>query len=291
MALSVAQTNTHPVQNLVDAVLPHLLIAGRYAAKIQSRVGIQEEKGGDTIFHTALSDADLTIQSYFEVVLLSLSQDVAFYPEEYAKSLNVKYFNPESSLEVLLDPIDGTRSYIDGRQEFQVIIAIHDDAEMVGAIVHIPRRGVTYSAVKGQGARKYSNVDLESGTQGSVHVLPKVAPKGAPVLLFNSPELLNTISQARPAKDLLDVYREAPESHNSTDILEGLTPAIVYRHCQAIDGGAIAFIAMEAGAVWSDFNGAPVGSFRSSETRTLSGIVVSLSNEIHQELVAVLARQ
>lgn len=282
------QLNTEAILGLIDAVLPHLLIAGKYASRVQSRVGVQEDKGGATIFHSALSDADLTIQSYFEVVLLSLGEKLSFYPEEHAKSLNVKYFDPQSPLEILLDPIDGTRSYIDGRKEFQIIIAIHDLHEMVGAIVHMPRKGITYTAVKGNGARKFTNADVETGASGTPHILPKTAPKDAPVLLFNSPNILELIRKVRPAKDLLEVYLEAPESHNSTDILEGLTPAIVYRSCQAIDGGAIAFIATEAGAVWSDFNGASVGNFRSSEIRTLPNILVSLSEEINRELVAAL---
>lgn len=281
----------HQVQDIIDYLLPLLDTAGRYAKHIQKRVGVQEDKSGDTAFHQALSDADLTVQSYLEVVLLAQYPEISFFSEEQAKSLNEKYFPKGKELEVLLDPIDGTRCYIDNREHFQIIVSFHDEKELVGTILHMPRLGYTYTAVKNEGAKKYRNDELIAGGKGANYILPKVEDPNSPVLMFNLPTIHSLLSPHVNAKDLVVEYEIEPGKYNSTDIFVGKAKANLHAPCQAIDGAAIALIVQEAGGIISDFDGNAPASYRGCSSRTIPNLLVAANKEVHSQLVSLLAQR
>jgi fructose-1,6-bisphosphatase/inositol monophosphatase family enzyme len=281
----------YQLQDVIEYLLPFLDTAGRYAKQIQKRVGVQEDKSGATTFHQALSDADLTVQSFLEVVLLAKFPDISFFSEEQAKSLNLKYFTSDYELEVLLDPIDGTRCYIDNREHFQIIVSFHDDKELVGTILHMPRLGYTYTAVRNQGVKRYRNEELTTGGKGSQFILPPILEPEAPVLMFNSPKILTLLTPHINAKDIVVEYEANPERYNSTDILEGKSKANLHSPCQAIDGAAIALIVKEAGGVVSDFDGNPPASYRTCLARTIPNLLVAVNEAVHKELLSLLAHR
>lgn len=279
------------LKDVIEYLLPHLAVAGSYAKQIQKRVGIQEDKSGATVFHQALSDADLTVQSFLEVVLLAKFPDISFFSEEQSKSLNEKYFPKDNEIEVLLDPIDGTRCYIDDREHYQIIVSFHDERELVGTILHMPRLGYTYTAIRHKGVVRYRNEELVSGGKGSSYTLPPIATPEAPVLMFNSPKIHALLSPHLNAKDLVVEYGINPERYNSTDILEGKAKANLHSPCQAIDGAAIALIVEEAGGIISDFDGNPPTSYRNCPVRTIPNLLVSANSEVHKELLSLLAER
>ena len=271
--------------DVITYLLPYIVTAGAYSAEIQARVATREAKGGDTIFHHALSDADLSIQAFLEVVLLARFPELCYFSEEQEQSLNKKYFLGSSSIEILLDPIDGTRPYIDGKEFYQIIVTLHDECEIVGSICYMPRRNKCFVASKGEGAYVLSREDIAAGRPGA---RCDVTTGDGPVLLFNSPVLVEKLSKTMVAKDIATAYVEEPGRYHSTDLLEGTACAVVLRSCQAIDGGSLAFIAHESGAVVTDFAGAPVGSYRGSSSRVLSSIVVSVNSAVHKKVLAAL---
>jgi fructose-1,6-bisphosphatase/inositol monophosphatase family enzyme len=273
------------VSALISYLLPHIVTAGAYSAQVQGEVSAHEAKKGATIFHHALSDADLTIQAYFEVVLLARYPELNFFSEEQDKSLNRKYFLGTSNLEVLVDPVDGTRPYIDGRENYQIIVAIHDEREMIGAVCYLPRREKCFVATKGRGAFVLSREEILSGKVGTSL---EVSVSQGPVLVFNSPSLVEKLSPSLDVKDLMVSYLEEPGRHSSTDLLDGLASAVVHETCQAIDGGALAFIAQEAGAIVSSFTGEPVGSYRVRDSRTQPHVVVAATDLVYQKVLAAL---
>lgn len=54
----------------------------------------------------------------------------------------------------IVDPIDGTRSFIAGEEGFSIALAVAERGRVVSAVVHLPARGETFEATIGQGARK-----------------------------------------------------------------------------------------------------------------------------------------
>ncbi len=275
---------THP-REILWYLLPFIATAGTYSRRVQDRVGSHAEKHGETAFHHALSDADLTVQSYLEVALLARFPEVSFFSEEQAQSLNVKYFPTEAPLEVLLDPIDGTRAYIDNREHYQIIVTVHDKEQIVGALCYMPRLDRCYIAVRGEGTRLLTCGEAAGAEPGQVLKLMQLA---GPVLLFNSPALVKLLSPRFDVRDLVSSYIEEPGKHNSTDVLVGKAVATLHAPCQAIDGGAIAFIVEQAGGIVTDFDGNPTASYRLVQSRTLPEVVVAANQEIHTQLLAAL---
>ena len=57
-----------------------------------------------------------------------------------------------SGVRWIIDPIDGTVNYLYDLPDWAVSIAAEIDGEVVAGVVEIPRRGETYTAVRGEGA-------------------------------------------------------------------------------------------------------------------------------------------
>ena len=271
--------------DVIDYLLPYVVTAGAYSSEIQSRVAVQGAKGGATIFHHALSDADLSIQSYLEVVLLARFPELSYFSEEQEQSLNKQYFLGSSRLEILLDPIDGTRPYIDKSEFYQIIITLHDEHEIVGSICYMPRRDTCFVATKGEGAYRCTREDIKAGRSGSRW---NVSHGTGPVLLFNSPDLVQRLSTTMVVKDIATAYLAEPGMYHSTDILEGRASAVVHSSCQAIDGGSLAFIAAESGALVTDFSGNPVPGYRAYPTRVQPNVIVAVNRDVHARLLDAL---
>ena len=120
----------------------HLRVAAGYARHIQTRIKTLPAKDeGDNFFATALTDADLSIQTAIEVALLAHFPQIRFFGEEYEQSRNTKYFrstefDSQGDYLITLDPIDGTKFYLDGFDNYQIILSIlnADEFEAVIAI-------------------------------------------------------------------------------------------------------------------------------------------------------------
>ncbi|MEM9755051.1 MAG: 3'(2'),5'-bisphosphate nucleotidase CysQ [Pseudomonadota bacterium] len=52
----------------------------------------------------------------------------------------------------LVDPIDGTRAFIDGSASFAHSLAIAENGEVIAGVVYLPVRKLLFAAAKGQGA-------------------------------------------------------------------------------------------------------------------------------------------
>lgn len=276
------------VGDIIEFLMPFIVEAGSYSVAVQGRIDVHQAKGGPTPFHHALSDADLTIQGFLEVPMLARFPEVSFFSEEQSQSLNAKYFPPSSEFEVLLDPIDGTRAYIAQRAHYQIIVTIHDRHQIVGAVCYMPRLDRCYVATKGGGTFVKTHDECRRSAPG---VRLDVTKSSGPVLVFNRPDLVQRVSGALAVKDLVaefDVH-DSNGAFHSTDLLACRASCVISAPAQAIDGGALAFIASEAGAIVSDETGAALGSFRASPERTLPCVVASANAAVHDIVVRSLA--
>ncbi len=60
--------------------------------------------------------------------------------------------NPSSSYCWIIDPLDGTKVYVHGKDEFGCLIALQKDDHTVVGVSVLPVKGETYWAVRGKGA-------------------------------------------------------------------------------------------------------------------------------------------
>jgi myo-inositol-1(or 4)-monophosphatase len=272
-------------REVIEYLLPLVVTAGAYSAAVQSRIGVHAAKEGSTAFHHALSDADLTIQAFLEVALLAKYPYLSFFSEEQEQSLNLKYFPQGEELEVLLDPIDGTKAYIDNRAAYQVIVTLHDRHSICGSICYLPRADRCFIASKAEGAFSLSTEEIRRGNSGTQI---SVVNATGPVLVFSRPDLVAALRPFLDVRDLAVEYASQAWNLATTDLLIGRASAIISAPCQAIDGGSLAFIAQEAGAIVSDPDGAPMSSFRESSKRNLPCIIASASNLVHENILNAL---
>ena len=266
-------------------LMPFLYTAGKYAAEIQRRVGRRKDKAGETPFHHALSDADLSIQAYLEVALLARFPQVSYFSEEQADSLNAKYFAVEAHYEVLLDPVDGTRPYIDGRKEFQIIVTLHDKESICAVAAYQPRLSRCYAALRGEGAFIISDEAMRGGKEWERFTIAGGTNR---FLIFGDKEVEAKLGKEFSVTDLLRSYGVDPEYVPFTSIFESRICGYSFRPGQFIDAIALGFIAQEAGGVMSDFQGRPISSARRYPDRKAPAVLVAADKTLHARLVELL---
>ncbi len=92
--------------------------------------------------------ADLAVNRMLHGELLGARPDYGWLSEESTDTAE-RLQRPRV---FIVDPIDGTRAFIAGENTFAHSLAIAENGEVVSAVVHLPMKGLTYSAVRGGGA-------------------------------------------------------------------------------------------------------------------------------------------
>lgn len=277
-------------QTILTTLLPHLRVAAQYANEIQQRIRAQPEKEtGHNFFATALTDADLSIQTFVEVLLLGTFPHLRFYGEEYEKTYNTKYlpgidFGEGDEYLLTLDPIDGTRCYMDGHPTYQIILGILNKQSHEAAISIHPATNEYFYALRGQGTRRGKLSDDLDQCQ------PLVLPAGPSELYFSW-------SMERFADPLRDRYSVAAikEAYSAekgmnvfSTILQGKLAGGVLRAGRFLDSWPMAFLAQEAGCIVTTIDGSPLPPASSHQNHELPSLLVATSAAVHQNLLAAV---
>jgi 3'(2'), 5'-bisphosphate nucleotidase len=99
-----------------------------------------------------LTEADLASHRIICEALARLSPDIPVLSEE---SAGIDFDTRSSWNEYwLVDPLDGTKEFINRNGEFTVNIALIRDHEPVLGVVHVPVSGVSYTGIVGAGASR-----------------------------------------------------------------------------------------------------------------------------------------
>ncbi len=281
--------STAPTPRLIlETLLPHLRVAAGYARFLQPKiVALPDKEAAENFFAAALTDADLAIQNLVEVVMLSSFPNTRFYGEEYKSSPNTKYFRSielgeQDDYLVTLDPIDGTKYYMDGHSNYQIIVSILNAADYEAVLAISPAENIYFYALRGEGAFKGK---LEMSLE-----------ECAPFSLTSTPEktilLGTTMGSLAPAlKDKYQVidpnidYSNSIQVPNLNGMFSGLLSGAVKQNGQFIDGGALAFLAREAGCIVTTLNGFPLPPLNVCENYCLPGMIIATSKTVHQDLL------
>jgi len=131
----------HDLDLLTNAALAAGVIAQKH---FEASPEIWDKGGGQG----PVTEADLEIDRMLKAELLAARPDYGWLSEE----------TPDSDLRLandrvfIIDPIDGTRSFIEGGKTFAHSLAIVENGKVVTAVVHLPMLGLTYAATLGTGA-------------------------------------------------------------------------------------------------------------------------------------------
>ncbi|HSM80282.1 MAG TPA: inositol monophosphatase family protein, partial [Nodosilinea sp.] len=237
----------------------------------------------------ALSDADLSIQTMMEVVLLGLFPTVRFYGEEHEQTHNTKYFRaidlgPAGDYLITLDPIDGTQFYLDGHSNYQIILAILNADEYEAAIAVTPGQGIYYYSLRGQGTFRGSLAQsLDECTQITVG-----EPSPAICLGWQMGDVVPYIGDRYRVYHTKADYSREQQIPNFNGLLSGDLAGAVLARGQFIDGAALAFMAQEMGFMVTTFTGEPPPPLHSCSDYLRPGLVIGSDRAVHADLLAAV---
>ena len=275
-------------REIITTLLPHLRVAAGYARNIQTKIkSLPDKITGDNFFVAALTDADLSIQTLVEVALLGNFPSVRFYGEEYEKSRNTKYFRSielgkQDDYLVTLDPIDGTKFYLDGNDNYQIILNVLNTEYFEAVLAISPAKNCYYYAFRGEGAYQGSlDLDLDACTP-----LKITNPKPTILLGWDMAYLKPALDHNKyDVIDLENSYIRDKNFPNYNGIFSQDLIGWVTKRGKFIDSAALAFMAKEAGCTVTDFNGLPLPALYSCKNYSYSGVIVGAHVEVHQDLL------
>ena len=133
---------------VADRVVTLAIEAGEKILEVYNReetARVKEKADGSPV-----TEADLAAHHYLEPMLRQLLGKVPVISEEGGlpdfaeRSAWRRYW--------IIDPLDGTKEFINRTGEFTVNIALVDDGQPVFGVVHVPLKKLTYTGRRGAGA-------------------------------------------------------------------------------------------------------------------------------------------
>jgi len=292
----MTSTSSVSAKEILSALLPFLKVAGAYAKQIQERIAVLPDKyDGEHLFANALTDADLSVQTFIEVVLLAKFPNMRFYGEEYEQSYNTKYFRaidlgppegPKSDYLITLDPIDGTRYYMDGHPNYLVMMTVLNADGFEGAIALSPANHKYYYSLRGQGTFVGSMDDELHECQPLV-----IEDPGEKVVLGTAlSPIADVVRSHYPVIDLKTQYSSETPVPPINGLLTGEVAGVILASAQFIDTAALAWMAHEMGYCLTTYGGEPLPPLCECENYRQSEIIVSATEEMQQKLIEVMKR-
>jgi len=181
---------------LPETDLALLLEAGQKAGVIASSFFGRDpqvwDKGDDA---GPVTEADLAVNTHLETVLQAARPDYGWLSEETedaTKRLSTKR-------QFVIDPIDGTRAFIEGSRDWAISMAVVEDGKPLVGVVVMPERGKTYAAILGHGAT-LNGVPMQVAGQSDI---------GAATVLTNKVTMQPKFWSAGAPPDFKRVFRSS----------------------------------------------------------------------------------
>lgn len=275
-------------RGIIAALYPHLRVAAGYARHLQSKINsLPDKDAGDNVFTAALTDADLSIQTMIEVAILGTFPDMRFYGEEYEKSRNTKYFRSlelgkQDDYLITLDPIDGTKLYLDGSDNYLIILSVLNADEYEAVITVSPADNSYCLTLRGKGIYTGDlDKDLDDCTPLQIdnHV-------STIMLGWDMDYLKPALQDKYHVIDLNNAYVPDKNFPNYKNIFSGDLIGWATKRGKFIDSAALAFMAKEAGYVVTDFTGSSLAPLSSCQNYSYTGILVGVNQQVHQDLLS-----
>lgn len=150
--------------------LPLLLAAAQAAGAEALRFSGPKAKRWDKADGAGpVTEADLAVNASLEARLRAERPDYGWLSEETED--DAQRLGAERTF--IIDPIDGTRSFVEGSSTWAISVAVAEQGEITAGVVYLPARDMLYAAGKGMGTTLNGD---------PVRVCPKDGLEGARVL-------------------------------------------------------------------------------------------------------------
>jgi histidinol-phosphatase len=198
-----------------------------------------------------VTEVDIAAEKTIKSILQARFPDHGFYGEETGKSaLDAEYL-------WLVDPIDGTKSFVRGYPMFSVQIALMHRRELVLGVSSAPcwngGAGEIVHAEKGGGAW-LGGERLAVSAAGAIE--KTTLSTGNLASLARKPEAWAQLGGLIPRLHRIRGYGDFLHYHL---LASGRIDAVVESDVNILDIAALTVIVREAGGVFTDLRGAPVG--------------------------------
>jgi histidinol-phosphatase len=190
--------------------------------------------------------ADREAEQCIRKIIRQAFPEHGIYGEEYGTD------RPEAEYLWLIDPIDGTKSFVRGYGMFSTQIALMHEGQVIVGVSSAPAMSELAWAVRGQGAwldgqalgigdhPRPEGASISTGNLGSMATSPRWAVLG---------QLLSAAGRTRGYGDFYHYHRLAA----------GQIDAVIESDVNVLDIAALSLIVTEAGGAFTDLEGRPVG--------------------------------
>ncbi len=229
---------------MIKLIQEVIVEAGLLALQYQSWIDTIQitEKGARDL----VTEADIAVENHIRKRLAAATPDFGFLGEESQETLG------EIS-RWIVDPIDGTHSFIHRQYFWSISIALETEGEIMMGAVYAPSLKDLYVAEKGEGALKNGQKIHASNT---TNLAKAMVGTGFACLRANLKE--NNLARfCRIALRTMDQRRLGSAALDCCLVGDGQMDAFWEQHLNIFDVAAGALIAAEAGATVTDFSGRP----------------------------------
>lgn len=195
-------------------------------------------KAWDKSKNHPVTEADIAVNDYLEEILLVARPDYGWLSEETHDDAS----RHEKQRSFIIDPIDGTRAFMDGKPHFTICLAVIAGGKAQAGVVYNPITDEMFDAVLGGGAR----LNTKPIKPGACSTIKNCAMIGYPRKFkkLGWPDMKVSIRNSM-------AYRIAMVAAGLRDATVAFTPKSDW------DLAAASIIATEAGAIITDIKGQP----------------------------------
>ena len=219
---------------------------------------------------TPVTVADRSAEEIIRRTLLNAFPDHGFFGEESGKA------QADAEYLWLVDPIDGTKSFVSGYGMFSTQIALMHRGELVLGVSSAPAAGELAWAARGTGA----SLDGSRLRVSDVSTL-----SGASVSTGNLKTMANSSQWARLGHILAEANRTRGygDYYHYHRLAAGQLDAVIESDVNILDIAALCVIVTEAGGVFTDLKGQPVGLGTTSVLAATPGLHPLLLSMLNAE--------
>ena len=215
---------------------------------------------------TPVTIADIETEKVIKKIILDAFPDHGFYGEETGK------VNENAEYNWLIDPIDGTKSFVRGYPFFSTQIALMRNGELILGVSNSPEFNEMAYAEKGHGAwlngkeMKVSDIDSIKQSTLSMGNLSSIAQKQQ---WQNLGKLVSSVNRVRGYGDFYQYHLLA----------SGKIDIVLESDVNILDIAALAVIVREAGGIFTDLEGNEL-------TLDTTTVLASSSKHLHAKVLS-----
>jgi len=214
---------------------------------------------------TPVTIADVETEKTIKKIILDAFPDHGFFGEETGK------VNEDAEYNWLIDPIDGTKSFVRRYPFFSTQIALMHKGELILGVSNSPEFKEMAYAEKGYGAwlndEKISVSDIDSIKQSTLS-LGNIASIAQKPQWQNVGELVSSVNRIRGYGDFYHYHLLA----------SGKIDLVLESDVNILDIAALAVIVREAGGIYTDLSGAEL-------TLDTTTVLASNSTSVHAQVL------